>query len=276
MTLFRLDSFRSIGAILTLMAAPLLFAQPESAQAQSAAENAGPTTLTIHVRSNDAKLLQDPVGGARVTIRNAATGAILAEGLQQGSSGSTEQIMRQPHRRGDDIFTTPGAARYVATLPLTEPTRVEVTAEAPLDYPQAMQSASKTFWLMPGQDVTGDGVVLTVHGFIVEVLAPMGTDAQPGETLTVRSRVRMLCGCPTEPGGMWDASTYTITAQLLRDGDVVATAPMEFTGTTSEYETALTVPSSGATAVRVMAMDAARVNFGLATHALTGETADGR
>lgn len=241
---------------------------PEAVQAQTAV----PTTVTVHVRSNDAKLLQDPVGGARVTIRDAATGAVLAEGVQQGNSGSTERIMQQPHRRGEDIYTTAGAAKYVATLQLTEPTRVEVTAEAPLDYPQALQSASKTLWLMPGQDVTGDGVVLTVHGFIVEVLAPTDASARPGDALTVRSRVRMLCGCPTEPGGMWDASTYTITAQLLRDGAVVATAPMAFAGTTSEYEATVTVPGAGATAVRVLAMDADRVNFGVATHALTTET----
>lgn len=267
----RVDRSSSIPAALAGVVLALLLGLPGWAQAQSAS-TAVPTTVTVHVRSNDAKLLQDPVGGARVTIRNAETGTVLAEGLQQGSSGSSETIMRQPHRRGEDIFTTSGAAKYVATLSLTEPTRVEVTAEAPPDYPQAMQSASKTLWLMPGQDVAGDGVVLTVHGFIVEVLAPTDASAQPGDALTVRSRVRMLCGCPTEPGGMWDASTYTITAQLLRDGEVVATSPMQFTGSTSEYEATVPVPSAGATAVRVLAMDADRVNFGVATHPITSET----
>lgn len=261
---------------LLLLVVALAVAPSVSAQTASSGDEVVPTTVTVHVRSNDAKLLQDPVGGARVTIRDAATGAVLAEGMQRGSSGSTDQIMRQPHQRGKDIYTTPDAAQYVATLQLSEPTRVEVTAEAPLDYPQAMQSASKTLWLMPGQDITGDGIVLTVHGFIVEVLSPATTEAAPGEALTVRSRVRMLCGCPTEPGGMWDASTYTITAQLLRDGQVIAAAPMQFSGTTSEYAATLTVPASGATAVRVLAMDAARVNFGLATHPLSEEATVGR
>lgn len=275
MTSSCVDCSRYIAAALAGLAVALVLALPGRVQAQSAS-TAVPTTVTVHVLSNDAKLLQDPVGGARVTIRHADTGRVLAEGLQEGDSGSTEQIMRQPHRRGENLFTTPGAGQYTATLSLTEPTRVEVTAEAPLDYPQAMQSASKTLWLMPGQDIMGDGVVLTVHGFIVEVLRPSDTAVRPGETLTVRSRVRMLCGCPTEPGGMWDANTYTITAQLMNDGEVVATAPMEFAGTTSEYESTVTVPSDGATAVRVLAMDADRVNFGMATHALSGEVADER
>jgi hypothetical protein len=272
----RFCSYIRLAAPLVVLSVVLVGTPSALAQTASSSDEVVPTTVTVHVRSNDAKLLQDPVGGARVTIRNAATGAVLAEGMQRGSSGSTDQIMRQPHRRGKDIYTTPDAAQYVATLQLSEPTRVEVTAEAPLDYPQAMQSASKTLWLMPGQDIAGDGIVLTVHGFIVEVLSPSEADAAPGETLTVQSRVRMLCGCPTEPGGMWDASTYTITAQLLREGQVVAAAPMQFAGTTSEYEAALTVPASGATAVRVLAMDAARVNFGLATHALAGEATVGR
>jgi len=254
-----------IAGVLLLTAAT----RPQEAHAQAAsADRAVPTTVTVHVRSNDAKLLQDPVGGARVTIRNAETGDVIAEGLQEGDSGSTERIMRQPHRRGENIYTTSGAASYTATLSLTEPTRIEVTAEAPLDYPQAMQSASKTLWVMPGQDITGDGIVLTVHGFIVEVLEPSGS-ASAGASIPVRARVRMLCGCPTEPDGMWDARTYTITAQLLRDGTVVATAPMTFTGTTSEYEATLAPPAAGATTVRVLAMDADRVNFGMATHPLS-------
>lgn len=242
-----------------------------AATAQTPGAEAVPTTITVHVSSNDAKLLQDPVGGARVTIRHAETGAVLAEGIQQGTSGSTDRIMRQPHRRGEALYTTPGAARYTATLQLSEPTRIEVTAEAPLDYPQALQSASKTLWVMPGQDIEGDGIVLTVHGFIVEVLRPSDGSLSPGETLPVRARVRMLCGCPTEPGGLWDATRYTITAQLLRDGEVVAATPMQFAGTTSEYTATVPVPEAGASAVRVLAMDAERVNFGVATHPLTGE-----
>lgn len=241
------------------------------AVAQVSDEEAVPTRITVRVASNDAKLLQDPVGGARITIRNAETGTVLDEGVQRGNSGSTERIMRQPHRRGEAIYTTSGAAQYEATLPLTEPTRIEVIAEAPLDYPQAQQLASKTLWVMPGQHIEGDGLVLTVHGFIVEVLAPSPQEAQPGAEVTVRSRVRMLCGCPTEPGGLWDADRYTITAQLLRDGEVVAEAPMAFAGTTSEYEAALTVPNAGATTMRVLAEDAERVNFGLATQSLIND-----
>lgn len=256
---------KAIGFLLVLA-----LVLPATSGAQSAPEaEAVPTQVMVRVHSNDAKLLQDPVGGARVTIRDVASGAVLDEGRVEGSSGSTERIVREPRERGTSIFDTPEAAGYLATLELEEPTQVEITAEGPLDYPEAMQRASKTLWLMPGEDVLGDGVVLTVHGFIVEVIE--ATPAAPGEELTVQARIRMLCGCPTEPGGLWDADRYTITAQLLRDGEVVTEAPMQYAGTTSHYEGTVTIPEQGAAAVRVLASDAERVNFGVATQALTGE-----
>jgi hypothetical protein len=237
----------------------------------AAAQEAVPTQVTVRAVSNDAKLIQDPVGGAHITIEDAETGAVLAEGQQTGDSGSTDKIMRQPHQRGASIYEAPGAAKYETTLDLAEPTRVRVTAEGPLDYPQALQTASKTVTLMPGEDVTGDGITLTLHGFIVEVLSPTATDVTAGEDVAVRARVRMMCGCPTEPGGLWDANRYTIQAQLLRDGRVVAEAPLSFAGTTNEYDGTLTVPDEGATEVRVTARDAERVNFGMGTAPLTGE-----
>ena len=232
------------------------------------AQEATPTTVVVRAVSNDAKLIQDPVGGAHITIRNTETGEVLAEGRQTGDSGSTEKIMRQPHERGATLYDVPGAAKYETTLSLDRPTRVRITAKGPLDYPQARQTASKTVLLMPGQDVTGDGITLTLHGFIVEVLQSSSTAAEPGTTLPVRARVRMMCGCPTEPGGLWDASRYTIRAQLLRDGTVVAETPLSFAGTTNEYDGTVEVPEGGATQVRVVASDAERGNFGAATTAL--------
>lgn len=237
----------------------------------AAAQEAVPTQVTVRAVSNDAKLIQDPVGGAHITIEDAETGAVLAEGRQTGDSGSTERIMQQPHERGASIYEAPGAAKYDTTLALTEPTRVRITAEGPLDYPHAMQTTSKTVLLMPGEDVTGDGITLPLHGFIVEVLSPAAADLSPGDDVSVRARVQMMCGCPTEPGGLWDSDRYTIRAELLRDGSVVAEAPLSFAGTTNEYDGTLTVPEDGATDIRVTAADADRGNFGMDTASRTDE-----
>lgn len=232
------------------------------------AQDAIPTRVVVRAVANDAKIIQDPVGGALITIRNEKTGEVLAEGRQTGDSGSTDQIMRQPHEREGTIYEAPGAAKFDTTLSLTEPTPVRVTARGPLDYPQSQQTTSKTVLLIPGQDVTGEGLILPLHGFIVEVLKPSATAASPSSEMTVRARVRMLCGCPTEPNGMWDSSRYTIRAQLLRRGTVVGEAPLSFTGTTNEFSGTLQMPADGATTVRVIVSDAERVNFGSATKPL--------
>lgn len=237
----------------------------------AAAQEAVPTQVTVRAVSNDAKLIQDPVGGAHITIEDAETGAVLAEGRQTGDSGSTDKIMRQAPARGATIYDVPGAAKYETILELTEPTRVRITATGPLDYPQATQSASKTVTLIPGDDVTGDGLTLTLHGFIVDVLSPTEGALAPGTDVSVRARIRMMCGCPTEPGGLWDSDRYTIEAQLLHDGTVVAETPLSFTGTTSEYEGTVSIPDAGASQVRVTARDAERVNFGTATTSLASE-----
>lgn len=231
-----------------------------TAHAQSSAT---PTTVVVRAVANDAKLLHDGVGGAQIVIRDATTGLVLAEGIQRGTSGSTDAIMRQPHERGAPIYATEGAAKFEATLSLREPTPVEITAEGPLNVPHAMQRARTSTVLVPGRDVTGNGITLRLYGFVVELLEPTDLAPSPGETIEVRSRVRMMCGCPTEPGGLWDASRYDLRAQLLDgDGAVASETELSFTGTTSTYRGALLVPQDAET-LRVVASDAERGNFGM-------------
>jgi hypothetical protein len=70
------------------------------------------------------------------------------------------------------MFEAEGTAAFRAELPLEEPTPVEITVEGPLAYPQALQRASLTTWLIPGQDIAGDGLVFKLYGFIVDILTP--------------------------------------------------------------------------------------------------------
>lgn len=151
-----------------------------------------PTKVLVRAISRDAKVIADAVGGARITIREHATGKLLAQGVQQGGSGDTNLIMIQPRQRGAKVYDSPSAASFLATVELERPTVVEVTAEGPLGAPQARQRASKTLLLVPGQDVLGEGVLLEIHGFIVTLLAPK-PDARlrQGQSLPVRATVRM-------------------------------------------------------------------------------------
>lgn len=226
-----------------------------------AAQRATPTRIMVRAVSNDAKIIGSNVGGALITIRDAGTGEILARGEQEGGTGDTRLIMTEPHVRGAALYDTEGAAGFLARLELEHPTVVDIVAEGPLGTPHATVRASKRLLLVPGRDVLGDGVVLVLNGFTVELLA-----ATPGGdgSVPVRARVTMLCGCPTEPGGLWDADEIDVLARLIRDGAVVAEQPLSFAGETSVYHGTVRAPA-GAYTLEVLALDPEMANFGRVT-----------
>lgn len=130
------------------------------------------TAVTVRVLSRDAKFIGTSMGGARVTIRNASTGELLAEGVTTGSTGDTGRLMTDARERGEGL-ATPGAAAFEATLDLDRPTLLEITAYGPLAQLQSAVSASTTRWGIPAKGLDGgDGVVLELAGFAVDVLAP--------------------------------------------------------------------------------------------------------
>lgn len=223
------------------------------------------TRVMIRAVAHDAKLIGSGVGGARITVVHALTGDVLAQGLQEGGTGDTRAIMMEPRERGESIYDTEGAAGYLAELVLEGPTRVRIEAEGPLGTPHATQRASRTMDLVPGKHVLGDGVVIELYGFTVELLEPTENPSEfEGESMPVRARVTMLCGCPTEPGGIWDSDDYTIEARIVdAEGRVLESAPLGFAGETSEYEGEIAVPEGDGLSLQVLAMDAGTANFGM-------------
>lgn len=246
----RLSTF----CLLLLLAVPTVHAQT-------------PTThVMVRAIAHDAKIIGSGVGGARIVIQDAATGAVLAEGVQEGKTGDTQRIMVEPQERGRSLYDTEGAAGFLAELALDRPTQVDITAYGPLGTPHAMQRSAKRMLLVPGQDVLGDGVVLVLNGFTVELELPATeVPAAAGRPLDVQARVTMLCGCPTEPGGLWDADRIDVVARLVNaDGTVAAESPLAFTGKQSTFGTQIAPPAPGAYTLQVIAMEPARANFGMA------------
>lgn len=246
-----------------------LFLLVLSVSAGDAAGQAAETTLVVRVLSHDAKLLGSGVGGARVTVRHAETGEILAQGVHEGGTGDTRSIVMEPVRRGDTVLDTPGAAHFTATLELETPTPVEVVAEGPLGTPHATQRATKTLLLVPGEDVLGEGLVLELNGFAVEVLEVSPSPSDTGY-LEVVARVTMLCGCPLTPGGLWDAERVQVTAHLVRDGETLARKILTYAGEESTFSGSLPDPVAPGAEVRVVASDPSRANFGMAVRAVEG------
>lgn len=228
------------------------------------------TRLLVRAVSRDAKIIGTNVGGARITIRAVETGAVLAQGTQLGSTGSTELIMDVPRERGGRVFDTDGAAGFLATLEIDQPTLVEVTAEGPLGTPQAVQRSSKTLWLVPGRDVLGEGLVLVLNGFTIRLESPLPEGMVPaGGPIGIRAHVEMLCGCPITPGGLWDADRMEVLARLLGEGGTVAETTLSYAGERSKFEGALVAPAEGSYVLEILAIDADRANFGRAEQRLT-------
>ena len=226
------------------------------------------TKIMIRAVARDAKVIGQHVGGAKITVRDTATGEILAQGTQAAGTGDTNLIMKTPHTRGMKVYDTPDSSGYLAVLHLDKPTVVEITAEGPLGNAQATQRASTTMLLVPGEDILGEGVLLEIHGLIVTALSPVA-DAQvkAGSPFEVRATVTMACGCPTEPGGLWDANKFRVVARLLRDGKVESETPMTYAGVQNTFH-ADGAPVAGATELQVLALDPTGGNFGMMREAV--------
>jgi hypothetical protein len=236
-----------------------------SAYAESPQEGI-PTPVVVRVVASHAMALGDSVGGAYVTITDAATGAILAAGPQVGPSGDLRTIMQTPRLQSEQVYSAKDSAAFKAELKLTKPTVVEITGEGPLKYPNAKRRAVKTVLLYPGKPVTGDGIVLELNGLLVTIEAP--TNDRPlgiGDAGTIRVTVRMLCNCLVEPFGNWDSRKMELYGEM-RDGDRVLSRIDLYHQGKGVFQGNFTIPRSLKTqeklTLRVVASDAEGVNSG--------------
>jgi hypothetical protein len=223
-----------------------------------------PTRIDVRVISRGAKFVGTSMGGVAIALRDADTGALLAEGVTAGGTGDTARIMQVQQRHHDPVATD-DAAVFRATLDLTGPRRIEARAFGPLAQRQAAASVSSTMWVVPGRHVTGgDGWRLELPGFAVDVLAPPAHQRVRGAgPVPVRANVVMMCGCPIEPDGLWDASRYEVRAIVSRGGVELRELPLAYAGETSQFAAELGGLEPGAYEVLVYAHDPANGNTGL-------------
>lgn len=217
-----------------------------------------PTHVMVRAQAQDAKFIGDQMGGVQVTLTDARTGKVLAAGLIKGGTGDTARIVRMPRSRGDRI-TDAATAGFEATLDISEPTLVRADAVGPIGKPQSSTKVSSSLWVVPGHDVGGDGWVLAFPGLVVE---PSAAAAGTGG-LNLQAHVSLMCGCPIETGGLWDAANYTVSAVLIRHGKTIAQTPLTFTGRTGDFAATMPRPSPGRYSVRFVASDAKTLNTGV-------------
>ncbi len=222
------------------------------------------TDLEVRVLAKDAKFIGSGVGGMAITVRDFATGKVLAVGETRGGAGDTDRIMREPRQRGQVLFTE-GAASFRASLELSAPMLVEVIASGPLEFPQARQSISLTHWLLPGKHVVGgDALRLELPGFVVTARAePPDLRLTEQATVELGARVTMMCGCPLTPGGLWDSDGYEIRSWLYRDGQQVGELPLSYAGQPNEFAARWQPDAPGYYEVVIYAFDPTNGNTGV-------------
>ena len=91
---------------------------------------------------------------------------------------------------------------------------------------------------------------------------------EAGREFEIRANVTMLCGCPTEPGGLWNADNIETVAVIKRGAHILATLPLTYAGQQNIYTTMATVDQPGGIEIQVLAMDPGKANFGRAIRAV--------
>ncbi len=227
-----------------------------------------PTIVLVRVVAQGAMVLGKDVGGARVTITDVASGQILATGIQQGDAGDQNQIMRTPHLMEEPIYSSRPSAAFTATLHLQKPTMVEISAEGPLAFPTSLQKTSKTLLLIPGQDLTHDGIVLHLYGYLVQIERPKPREALIAkDDVKLRASVRTLSGSLVRPHGDWDSRKIRIYGEVLIGDQIIERLQMFYDEGSHTFEAPFFVPPSkdmpdGIT-VRVVATDLSTGNAGM-------------
>ena len=226
------------------------------------------TTIIVRVVAHGAMVIGRDVGGARVSITDVETKQILATGIQQGEPGDQNQIMRTPHLMEEPVYSSRPAASFTTTLELRRPTLVEVAAEGPLAYPASIRRTAKTVMLVPGQDLTGDGIVLHLYGYIVQIEHP-----KPGESLIakddvkLRASLRTLSGTLVRPHGDWDSRKLRIYGELLIGDLIVERLQMFYSNDTGTFDAPFFVPldkdAPNGIELRVIATDLSTGNSGM-------------
>lgn len=235
---------------------------------------AEPTDITVRVLSKDAKFIGTSMGGMRVTLSDAETGEVLAQGVTEGGTGNTKLLMHEEGGRRAPMADE-SAAKFAATLDLDTPRLIRATAYGPLGHPASAHSAGATQWVVPGRDLAGgDGWVLELPGFVVELLSPETpvVASSSGKSIALKAKVTMMCGCPITPGGLWDADGYEVTGLLYKDGKKVDETALAYAGETSLFAGDMATPRPGRYELVVYAYDPANGNTGVAkTPLIVGE-----
>ena len=220
------------------------------------------TNIMVRAKAKDAKFIGTSIGGAKILVKDALTGEILANGVTSGSTGNTDKIMKQDWKRSENLSDAETAG-FNASLDIDEPTFVTIEAYAPINKKQAEVMSSTQLWVIPGKDITGDGVVLEVPGFVVDIISPQTHERIAStETIELKANIVLMCGCPITKDGIWDANQYEVKAIVTNSEGVTKEIAMDQKDKPSTFKADLNL-EKGLYEVMIYAYDPVTGNTGL-------------
>jgi hypothetical protein len=193
------------------------------------------TKVMIRAKARDAKFIGTSLGGAHIIVRNKLNQKILAEGNTSGSTGNTDLIMKTPKVRGKSIADEQTAG-FIASIDIDEPTFVNIEVVSPLNSRQAQAVVSTELWLIPGKDILGEGIILEVPGYIIDILKPrthqyIALNSIKDKPFLFQANVVMMCGCVIEKGGVWNSDEIEVKGILKKDGKFIKNVDMSLVST---------------------------------------------
>lgn len=197
--------------------------------------SAAETKVIVRAKAKDAKFIGSSLGGAHIIVRNKLNQKILAEGNTTGSTGNTDLIMKTPKVRGNSI-TDDQTGGFVATVDIEEPTFVTIEVISPLNSRQAQAVASTELWLIPGKNILGEGIILEIPGYIIDILKPrthqyIALNTIKDKPFLFQANIVMMCGCVIEKGGVWNSDEIEVKGILKKDGKLVKNIDMSWVST---------------------------------------------
>lgn len=220
------------------------------------------TKLMVRALATDAKFIGSSIGGAKIIIRDVETAEILDEGVTEGSTGDTQLILLSPRERYQQV-TDENTAGFEAKLNLDSPTFVNVEVHAPVNKKQAKVVSSTQLWVIPGKDISGDGLIIDVPGFVVDVLSPQTHETiRQGDQIEIKANIVMMCGCPVTENGTWNSAQYEIKALVTSNGTEPKEIELKATGKPSTFSANVEL-EQGNYEIAVYAYDPGTGNTGL-------------
>lgn len=222
------------------------------------------TNLLVRVKANDAMFIGTLMGGARIQIREADTGDLMAEGRTQGRVGNFTRVMQVPRARGVRQSEA-STASFLATLDISRPTFVEVSAYGPVEYGKSGPLGSTKLWLLPGVHIEGEGLIIELSGLLVDVMSPRNGRHSLGSFqeghVPVQVNVAMLCGCPITPAMYWDSADFIVKATLRQMGEVKQEVTLNWVAE-STFDGAFTITKPGPYEIEITAYEPGTPNTG--------------